>query len=100
MDIDIKHDHDDKKGIIIARSKDESIGEMAYNTESTRIMSINHTEVKAAQRGNDIGVQMLDFAAEYARKNNLSIKPVCKFVNAMFLKNPEKYDDVKVKPQL
>ena len=100
MDIDIKHQHDDKKGIFIARSQDESIGEMAYHTESTSIMSINHTEVKTSERGNDVGIQMLDFAVDYARKNNLTIRPVCKFVNIMFRKYPDKYDDVKVKTQL
>ncbi len=94
MKVDIKHEHDDKKGIIIARSEGENIGEMAYHTETTKIMSINHTEVKEAERGNKIGIQILDFAVDYARKNDLQIKPVCKFVHTMFRKFPDNYGDI------
>lgn len=97
MEIDIKHEHDDKKGLFIARSESENIAEMAYHTESSSIMSITHTEVKESERGSKIGVQLLDCAVEYARKNDLKINPICKFVKVMFRKYPEKYAEITIK---
>ena len=59
------------------------------------ILSLLHTEVSSSLKGQGIGQQLVEYAVEYARKNQLKIVPVCPFVIRQFEKNPE-YNDVKV----
>lgn len=94
---EILHKQADKQGVFSASSGNEVVGEMTYHMETSSIMSIEHTEVKSSERGNNLGMDLLDDAVAYARENNLKIRPVCKFVNVMFRKYPDKYDDINIK---
>ena len=57
-------------------------------------MTMDHTYVSDELRGQGVAKKLLDEAANYARTNNLKMKPVCSYVVAAFEKS-EAYDDVK-----
>lgn len=63
--------------------------------ESDGVMTMNHTYVSDELRGQGVAKKLLDEAANYARTNNLKMKPVCSYVVASFEKS-DAYDDVKV----
>ena len=62
--------------------------------ESDGIMTMNHTYVSDELRGQGVAKKLLDEAANYARANQLKMKPVCSYVVSAFEKS-ETYDDVK-----
>src|SRR5687767_8842656 len=92
--MEIIHKRAEGGGTFAAVDADNSIGEMTYHMESSELMSIDHTEVKSKERGNNIGIKLLDFASDYARSKQLKIKPLCAYVNAMFQRYNDKYKDV------
>ena len=63
--------------------------------QSDGIMKMNHTYVSDTLRGQGVAKKLLDEAANYARTNQLKMKPVCSYVVAAFEKS-EEYDDVKL----
>ena len=70
---------------------------MTYHMESSLILSIDHTEVKPSERGNNVGLELLDYAVAFAQESNLKIRPVCKYVKVMFRKHADKYKDIELK---
>lgn len=59
------------------------------------VMIMDGTFIDESLRGQDIGVKLLDLAAEYARQNNYKMKAVCPYVVKMFERS-DSYNDVKM----
>lgn len=59
----------------------QEIGLLAYRQRPGQI-ELMHTEVPISQRGKGVGEQIVKFALEYARQNQLEVIPSCKFVQA------------------
>lgn len=93
---DIAHKQGKDEGVFLAILENKVLGEMSYRMESPAVMAIEHTEVKESERGNNLGMELLDVAVAFARDKNCKIRPVCKFVNVMFEKNTAKYGDVNI----
>tara|TARA_R110002050_G_scaffold210042_3_gene346014 strand:- start:1422 stop:1703 length:282 start_codon:yes stop_codon:yes gene_type:complete len=55
---------------------------------------IDHTEVHTVFKGQGVGYKLVEAAVDFARKNNIKIKPLCPFANAVFKKKGEEYVDV------
>jgi predicted GNAT family acetyltransferase len=85
------------KGIFYIEKDKKIVAEMVYTMPSADKMIIEHTEVSEALKGQNIGLRLVKNAADYARKNNLKIIPLCPFTLAMFKKQPEEYADVWLK---
>jgi len=66
---------------------------MVYKQPNNDTMIIEHTQVSEKLKGQGVGVQLLNNAVDYARKEKLKIVPECSFVLAMFNKK-EEYKDV------
>ena len=62
--------------------------------ERDGVMTMNHTYVSDALRGQGVAKKLLDVAADYARSNDLKMKPLCSYVVSAFEKS-DSYDDVK-----
>lgn len=95
--MEIKHKTTEGGGIFAALDGNNTLGEMIYHMETPEVMSIDHTEVKPEEQGNNIGIKLLDFATEHVRSRNIKIRPACAFVGAMFRKYNDKYKDVQLK---
>ncbi|MER1999919.1 MAG: GNAT family N-acetyltransferase [Lysinibacillus sp.] len=62
--------------------------------ERDGVMTMDHTYVSDSLRGQGVAKKLLDAAADYARSNNLKMKPLCSYVVSAFEKSSS-YDDVK-----
>lgn len=68
--------------------------EMTYSRVSDSMMIIDHTEVPNALRGRKVGVRLVKQAVEDARREGVSIIPLCPFAKAQIERHPEWHDVV------
>ena len=76
-----------KKGQLEARENGNMAGILTYSQEEANHITIHHTEVNPQFKGNGVGKKLFMEAVEFARKNNVKIKPECTFAASMFEKN-------------
>lgn len=94
MEHEIKHKENTTNGIFYIEKDHKIVAEMEYVYSGSYEITINHTEVKQALKGQGIGVLLLDKTVAFARKNNLKIIPLCPFVEVQFERDA-KYNDVR-----
>lgn len=66
--------------------------EMTYSRVGPRLIIIDHTFVPDAMRGRSVGVRMVQRAVEDARREGVSILPLCPFAKAQIQRHPEWQD--------
>lgn len=72
----------------------EQLGRIVWNLEGNT-MIMNGTYVHERLRGQDMGVKLLNIAADYARENNYKMQAVCPYIVKMFERS-DRYNDVKL----
>ena len=72
------------------------LAKMVYTMPSPDKMIIEHTEVSEELKGQNVGLQLVKTAVEFARANNIKIIPLCPFANSVFKRKPE-FADVLAK---
>jgi uncharacterized protein len=60
---------------------------------SGNLLTILHTEVAPVHRGQGVGQQLVAYAVDYVRKNNLKITSLCSYAHKQLADKPE-YSDV------
>lgn len=73
------------------------IGHITYEPNGPGNIDATHTLVKPEFQGQGMAQKLLDTLVDHAKKNALTITPVCPYVVAAFEKNPEKYAEVMKK---
>lgn len=74
------------------------LGEISFiPLEMDKQLIADHTYVSPAARGQGIAKQLLDALVAYARKHQLTIVPQCSYVQSMFTRHNEQYQDVIAK---
>lgn len=66
--------------------------EMTYSRAGKGLLIIDHTEVPAALRGRKVGERLVRQAVEDARREGVSIMPLCPFAKAQIDRHPEWQD--------
>ncbi|XLS28349.1 GNAT family N-acetyltransferase [Flavobacteriaceae bacterium M23B6Z8] len=94
MEINIKHQNKETKGIFFIQEGAKMVAEMTYSKAGNDKIIIDHTHVDESLTGEGVGAKLVKAGVDYARKNSLKILPLCPFANAEFKKHPE-YDDVR-----
>jgi predicted GNAT family acetyltransferase len=89
----IKHIETDRGGEFVIEENGNRAAEMTYTKSGANKISFDHTFVEKDSRGSGIGKNLVAEGVEFARKNNLSVTPLCPFVKSEFEKN-ESYADV------
>ena len=84
------------KGMFYVNSDDKILAEMVYTMASPDKMIIEHTEVSEELKGQNVGLQLVKTAVEFARAHNIKILPLCPFANSVFKRKPE-FADVLAK---
>ena len=84
------------KGIFYIEKDGKVVAEMVYTMPSPDKMIVEHTEVSDELKGQNVGLQLVRHAADFARKNNLKIIPLCPFTLSVFKKKSE-FADVWLK---
>lgn len=76
----------------VGESPETKVANIDYTIEK-KVLTIWHTEVAEALRGQGIAAKLVDHAVTYARKNGLLINPVCSYADARLTSDPG-FDDV------
>lgn len=66
--------------------------EMTYSRAGEGLIIIDHTEVPAALRGRKVGERLVRQAVEDARRDGISLIPLCPFAKAQIDRHPEWQD--------
>jgi predicted GNAT family acetyltransferase len=66
--------------------------EMTYSRAGQKLIVIDHTDVPAALRGRKIGEQLVRQAVEDARREGITIIPLCPFAKAQIQRHAEWQD--------
>lgn len=91
--MEIKLEQSASKGAFFIEENGQRQAEMTFSKAGDTTLIIDHTEVSDVLKGKNAGKQLVAFAVNYARQNNLKIIPLCPFTKAMIDKNKE-YQDV------
>ena len=84
------------KGMFYVNKDEKILAEMVYTMASSDKMIIEHTEVGEELKGQNVGMQLVKTAVEFARAHNIKILPLCPFANSVFKRKPE-FADVLAK---
>ncbi len=89
--MDIKHGEnrfyvEDDQGTVVA--------ELSYQFEDERTMLANSTFVDPSLRGRGMAGKLVDALADYARRKDYKIRPLCSYVVKRF-EDRDDYEDVK-----
>jgi predicted GNAT family acetyltransferase len=91
--MEIKQKDDGKNGVFFIEANNELLAEMTYTWIGQKLFSIDHTEVNDALEGNGVGKELVLFAVEFAREQQIKILPLCSFAKHVFDTMPA-YNDV------
>lgn len=84
-----------EKGRFEINFEGEPAGLMEYTKDSDSQITITHTEVDEAFGGKGLGGLLVKAAVDYAKENNLKIRPACSFAKHV-LEKDNQYRDVLV----
>ncbi len=90
----IQHKQEGYKGSFYVEEEGTTLAEITFSLAGTELMIIDHTDVSDAQRGKNVGYQLVKNAVEYARANSMKIIPLCPFAKAMMEKRKDEFGDV------
>jgi predicted GNAT family acetyltransferase len=91
--MEIKHEHNEKKGRFYYEVGGKALAEMVYVMAGTEKMIIEHTEVDASLEGKGVGKKLLETLVQYVRQESIRVIPLCPFANATF-KRVKEWQDV------
>ena len=78
----------------IGESSLEPLAQIKFEIQGSHL-SILHTEVSGSLHGQGIGQQLVAYAVDYARRNQLKIIPICPYAKKQLEKNPQYNDFIK-----
>jgi predicted GNAT family acetyltransferase len=89
----IQNSETGNRGIFFVETDNEKLAELDYSL-APGLLIINHTEVDEKLKGKNVGYQLVNHAANYAREKNLKIMAYCPFAKAIFEKRKAEFSDV------
>jgi len=87
--MEIQRDEHGKKGAFFIEENGEWVAEMTYVKSGDNEITIDHTEVDKALRGEGIARDLLAEAVKYARDNALKVKATCNYARIALYENPD-----------
>ena len=91
----IQLEQTDTKGTFFIEENGKRLAEMVFSKAGNNSIIIEHTEVSDALRGTGAGKKLVLEGVDYARKNHLTIVPLCPFAKSVFDRTPELQDVLK-----
>lgn len=85
---------DNERGFEVKNGAGEQVGRIVWQLDDN-VMIMNGTYVDDSLRGQNMGEQLLDEAAKYAREHHYKMKAVCPYVVKKF-NTSDKYSDLEV----
>lgn len=90
----IKQQESSHKGSFFVEDNGKLQAELTYTLSDPDILVIEHTEVGISLKGKNVGYQLVQQAAEFARKKKYKIIPHCTFAQSVFKKKSAEFEDV------
>lgn len=90
----IKQEQSESKGIFYVEQEGKRLAELDYSIDNNNLMIINHTEVDEILQGKNVGKQLVNAAANFARLSHYKILPQCSFANTVMKKRKTEFADV------
>jgi uncharacterized protein len=87
----IQNEEHHHAGAFYIEDNGKRVAEMSYYVRGT-VMTIYHTEVDKRWQGLHLGEQLVEAGANYARQNQLKVRPTCIFARAVFERTKEYQD--------
>jgi uncharacterized protein len=78
-------------GVLFIEKDGERLARMTYRQQDDTV-TIQHTEVSDALRGQGAGKRLLEELVQWARQGHLQVVPRCPYARATFAKHPELRD--------
>ena len=82
-----------ENGFYVGEDYIKPLAEITYHFRDDRILVIDHTYVSDTLRGQGVGGILVRKVAEFARKENKKIVPLCSYAKRVMIQNPD-YQDV------
>lgn len=92
--MNIKHEDLKTKGAFFIEEEDKRIAELTYTKNGDYRIIIDHTEVKDSHSGQGLGKKLVYHAADYARKHQLKVLPLCPYARMVFRRYKEDFQDI------
>ncbi|MCB1022866.1 MAG: N-acetyltransferase [Acidobacteria bacterium] len=93
--MEIQREESGSKGGFFIENEGKRAALMTYTMAGETRMIIDHTEVDDSLRGTGAGKRLVAAGVEFARKNKLTVLPLCPFAKAIISKTPEFQDVLK-----
>ena len=84
--MEIKQEQNQSKGTFNVEEEGLRLAELEYSMANENLMIINHTEADELLKGKNIGNQLVNMAADFARAHHYKIFTLCPFANAVMKK--------------
>ena len=84
--MEIKQEQNQSKGTFNVEEDGLMLAALEYSMANENLMIINHTEIDELLKGKNIGNQLVNMAAHFARAHHYKIFPLCPFANAVMKK--------------
>lgn len=90
----IKYDHEasSEGGTFFATFNGERVGEAPYTRQNAGLITIDHLYVDPKCRGRGIAGEMVRNAVDFARQNDLEIRPECPVARGIFERTADYHD--------
>ena len=89
-DLTVRREQQGHRGSFYIELDGAHAAELLYTaTPDGKIVTLDHTEVGPALRGQGVARKLVEAAVAWARQEKLRLVPVCPFARAVFDKEPE-----------
>lgn len=93
MSLPIQQSESGTHGAFFVERDGARVAEMTYSkTPDGKRLIIDHTDVSESLKGQGVGKQLVAAAVAWARRDGLTVMPLCPFAKATFDKTPEFQD--------
>lgn len=83
-----------EEGQIVKEVEGKAIGVIKYRELDDKTIEAYSTFVDDAGRGQGLARKLVNELVDYAKEQNVKIKPTCSYVVNLFEKEPETYGDI------
>lgn len=91
--MEIEREDQGNSGYFKATIDGREAGMMTYTRSGDSQITIDHTEVNSEFQGKGVGKAMVGKSAEYAREENLKIRPQCSYAKKVMERSSD-FEDV------
>jgi predicted GNAT family acetyltransferase len=89
-----QQDHAPENGRFVLFADGKEVGEMTYTYAGERKAAFDHTYIHPDYRGGRSAALLMDAAMDWVRQRDLTIFPLCSYVEGALRRFPDKYGDI------